>query len=246
MALGNTRDHKKAEGLLEGEARRRFTQAVLNDLRALEVMLESGMFEIGTPRIGAEQELFLVDREHNPTPGALKVLERLEDKHYTTELGLFNLEINADPQPFSGKGISAMEAQISGFLEKLRGVCSELDMTPVLMGILPTIRKDDLGLENMVPSERYKALNDATCAARGEAYDFAIKGIDELMVRHDSVMVEACNASFQVHLQVDPSDFARMYNLAQVLAAPVLAAGTNSPILFGKLLWAETRIAVFE
>jgi CBS domain-containing protein len=116
----------------------------------------------------------------------------------------------------------------------------------VLVGILPTIRKNDLGLENMVPSPRYVALNRAMTAMRGDAYDFAIKGIDELVVQHDSVMVEACNASFQVHLQVDPGNFARLYNLAQVLAGPVLAIATNSPLLFGRRLWSETRIALFE
>ena len=37
--MGDTREHKKVEGELEGESRRRFTQAVLTDLRALERML---------------------------------------------------------------------------------------------------------------------------------------------------------------------------------------------------------------
>ncbi len=244
--MSDTREHKKVEGELEGESRRRFTQAVLSDLRALERMLASGMFETGEPRIGAEQELFLVDHEYHPAPGALKVLQAMADPHVTTELGLFNLELNADPQPLRGPGLSVMEAQLTSLLEKLRGAAADLGLTPVLIGILPTIRKNDLGLENMVPSPRYQALNRATTAMRGEAYDFAIKGMDELIVKHDSVMVEACNASFQVHLQVTPDDFARLYNLAQVLAGPVLSVATNSPILFGKRLWAETRIAVFE
>ena len=243
----DTRDHKKVlEGELEGETRRRFTQAVLTDLRALERMLESGAFEVGVSRIGAEQELFLVDHEFHPAPAALAVLHAMDDPHVTTELGAFNLELNADPQPFGGDGLAKMETQLQGLFEKLHGVCAEQNITPVLVGILPTIRKNDLGMENMVPSPRYLALNRATTAMRGEAYDFAIQGMDELIVKHDSVMVEACNASFQVHLQVDPADFARLYNLAQVLAGPVLAGGTNSPILFGKRLWAETRIAVFE
>lgn len=242
-----TRDHKQVyEGELDGEARRRFTQAVLTDLHALERMLEGDIFEVGVPRIGAEQELFLVDRHFHPTPAALKVLQAMDDPAVTTELGAFNLELNVDPQPFHGDGLAKLEAQLTTLFKKLRGVCADLGVIPVLAGILPTIRKNDLGLENMVPSPRYLALNRAATAMRGEAYDFAIQGMDELIVKHDSVMVEACNASFQVHLQVDPADFARLYNLAQVLAGPVLAAGTNSPILFGKRLWAETRIAVFE
>jgi CBS domain-containing protein/gamma-glutamyl:cysteine ligase YbdK (ATP-grasp superfamily) len=244
--MSETRAHKKVEGELEGESRREFTRALLTDLRAIERMLEIGAFETGPARIGAEQELFLVDRSYHPAPGALRVLEKIDDPHFTTELGLFNLEVNADPQLFTGDGISKMDAQISGLLEKLRGVTDGLDLMPVLIGILPTIRKNDLGVENMVPSPRYLALNRAMTAQRGDAYDFAIKGIDELVVKHDSVMVEACNASFQVHLQIDPKDFARLYNLAQALAAPVLSVSTNSPLLFGRRLWNETRIALFE
>src|SRR5262245_60948725 len=59
-------------------------------------------------------------------------------------------------------------------------------------------------------------------------------------------MLEACNTSFQLHLQVDPSEFANLYNLAQAITAPVLAAAVNSPILFGKRLWNETRVALFQ
>ena len=73
-----------------------------------------------------------------------------------------------------------------------------------------------------------------------------MEGVDELMLEHDSVMLEACNASFQVHLQVGVEEFPRLYNTAQLMVAPVLAAGVNSPLLFGRRLWAETRIALFQ
>lgn len=245
--MEDTRDHKKVEGELAGEERRRFTRAILTDLRALERMLDEGLFEEGPPRIGAEQEMFLIDKAtFEPTKGSLRMLEALTDTHFTTELGLFQLEMNADPQPFHGKGLSALEGQMQTLFERVHEVGEGLGILPVLVGILPTIRKSDLGLDNMVPSPRYLALNAATTAARGEHYDFSIKGIDELQVKHDSVMVEACNSSFQAHLQVAPSDFARLYNLSQALVGPVLATACNSPLLFGKRLWAETRIALFE
>jgi CBS domain-containing protein len=99
----------------------------------------------------------------------------------------------------------------------------------------------------MVPKPRYMALNRAMQAARGEAFNFSIRGIDDLEVRHDTVMVEACNASFQVHLQLaEPERFAHAYNMAQALLAPVLAVSPNSAVLFNRRLWAETRIALFE
>ncbi len=245
--MEDTREHKKTDGALVGDARRKFMRAVLHDLRALERIIEDGGFERGVSRIGAEQELFLVDDAYHPAPGSLRILEAARDPHFTTELGLFNLELNADPQPFSDHGLRAMEAQLAQLLAKVRETGAPLGLQPVLAGILPTIGKSDLGLHNMVPNPRYMALNNAMNEARGGAYDFSIKGIDELVVKHDSVMVEACNASFQVHLQLaEPERFAHHYNLAQMLLAPVLAAGVNSPVLFGRRLWAETRIALFE
>jgi CBS domain-containing protein len=69
---------------------------------------------------------------------------------------------------------------------------------------------------------------------------------DDVIIRHDNVMLEACNTSFQGHLQVGAEDFAEQYNIAQLVAAPVLAAAVNSPLLFGRQLWAETRIALFQ
>ena len=241
-----TRTHKEVGADHEGAKRREFMHAILADLRALERMLREGKFETGVRRIGAEQEMFLIDKAWAPAPGSLKMIEKLQDSHFTTELGLFQLEANADPQHIGGDGIAKLERQLTELVDKARGAASELGLYTILIGILPTLRKSDLGLDNMVPSPRYRALNKAMNDLRGGAFEFSIKGLDELIIKHDSVMLEACNASFQAHLQVDPAEFARMYNLAQVLAAPIMSISCNSPLLFGRRLWAETRIALFR
>ena len=241
-----TRAHKDVGAEQDEHKRREFMHAMLADLRALDRMLRESRFETGPQRIGAEQEMFLVDRNWAPARASLQMLERLGDPHYTTELGQFQLEANADPQLFTGDGLSRMERQLDELVGKARTVAAELGIAPVLMGILPTLRKADLGLDSMVPSPRYRALNKAIAEMRGSAFEFSINGTDELIIRHDSVMLEACNASFQVHLQVAPAEFARMYNLAQLLAGPMVAIAANSPLLFGRRLWAETRIALFR
>ena len=117
----------------------------------------------------------------------------------------------------------------------------------MLTGILPTIRKGDLSHRQHGARTRATWLSTTRCTSlRGEAYELHIKGIDELRVRQDSVMAEACNASFQVHLQVSAG---RVRQHVQHLPATGRArprVATNSPLLFGKRLWAETRIALFE
>jgi CBS domain-containing protein len=240
-----TRAHKKLQAT-DAERHREFMHALLADLRALERMLAEGRFESGVRRIGAEQEMFIVDRAWAPTRGVLPLLERLDDPHFTTELGQFQIEANCDPQLLAGNGLSALHAQLDLLVDNARRAASDLDMHVVLMGILPTMRKSDLGLDNMVPSERYMTLNKIITDLRGGKFSLSIKGLDELIIDHDSVMLEACNSSFQVHLQVGPEEFPRMYNIAQVLAGPLMSLSANSPIAFGRRLWAETRIALFR
>lgn len=246
MSSSTTRSHKEIEGEQDAKRKRELTHAMLADLRALERMLREQRFETGIRRIGAEQEMFLIDKSWTAAKGALEMLPRLNDSHFTTELGQFQLEANCDPQVFTGDGISRMEKQLDELVNKARRAAGELGLQAVLTGILPTMRKADLGLDNMVPSPRYKALAKAFIELRGSSFEFSIKGLDELVLEHDSVMVEACNSSFQVHYQVESQEFARMYNIAQLLAGPMVAISANSPLLFGRRLWAETRIALFR
>ncbi len=225
---------------------RLFTQRVLRDLRALERMIDEGMIETETRRIGMEQELMLVDRGQRPAMTSMEILERIDDEHFTTELARFNLEANLPPLEFTGDCLRRMEQTVSELLGKLRKVAAELGTDVLLTGILPTIRQTDLDMANMAPVPRYFALNAGLRYLRGSEFDLRVSGIDEINIKHDSVMLEACNTSCQVHLQVSPEEFAQYYNIAQVAVAPILAVASNSPFLFGKRLWHETRIAVFE
>ena len=246
MSVETTRSHKEVETKNDAEKHRDYMVALLQDMQALERMLADGLFEKGVRRIGAEQEMFLVNQGWGPANGALKMLETLQDEHFTTELGMFQLEANCDPQMFTGDGISKMHAQLDLLMDKARDAARKHDMHAVLMGILPTLRKKDLGLDSMVPSPRYMALNRIVTELRGGRFDLSIKGLDELIIDHDSVMLEACNSSFQVHYQVAADEFARLYNISQLLAGPIMSISANSPIVFGRRLWAETRIALFR
>ncbi len=224
-----------------------FMKNVLKDLHALDKMLDGDWFETDPIRIGAEQELCLVDRQAKASPTSMEVLEKLEDgDSFTTEFAKFNLEINMTPLEFKGKCLSLMEENLSGQVEKVRKAAQGLNSDIILTGILPTIRKADVDLKNMTPLQRYRALCQAINKLRGEEYDLRIQGVDELLMKFDSPLLEACNTGFQVHLQVTPEEFVRKYNIAQAITAPVLACSVGSPILFGKRLWSETRIALFQ
>ncbi|MFP4090932.1 MAG: glutamate-cysteine ligase family protein [Cyclobacteriaceae bacterium] len=222
------------------------TRLMLRDMKALEQMLAERWFNEEPIHIGAEQEMCLVDPYCKPMPASLEVLAKLQDKCFTTEIAKFNLEVNLDPLPFTANCFSQLEEAVSQKLLTIRKVGEEMGFDIVITGILPTLRKTDLEMAQLTPLPRYHALIKAIKKMRGDMFELKIRGLDELNVKHDSALLEACNTSFQVHLQVKPDDFVRKYNIALAVAAPVLAIATNSPMLFGKRLWSETRIALFQ
>lgn len=234
------------EGAFSDEQLRNFMKAILADVHALERMLKEDRFESGIRRIGAEQEMFLIDRSGRAWCGADQMMKKLAHPQYTYELARFNLECNLSPQVFGGQCLSQMESELNGLLLKARAAAEELGGGVVLTGILPTLRRSDLDLSSMVQNPRFLALNRAIADLRGNEFQFRIKGVDEFEMTHDNVMLESCNTSFQVHFQVGPKEFAELYNVAQAITAPVLAAATNSPMLLGRRLWRETRVALFQ
>lgn len=225
---------------------KKFTQALLKDLKAMEIMLEKDMFESDKVRIGSEQELCLVDRHCHAAPMAMEILEKIDDPQIVNEFARFNLEINASPQTFGGDCFQKMEMELEEKLAIIRQVATGYDVDLALVGILPTLRQRDLIFENMTPLPRYELLDERLRSMRGGNFTFSINGTDELLTHHPSALLESCNTSFQVHLQVPPKEFVDRYNMAQMITAPLLASCSNSSLFFGKRLWKETRIALFQ
>src|SRR3984893_1204005 len=223
-----------------------FMKALLEDLHALEYMIATGGFETGVTRIGAEQEMFLIDRIMRPAPISLEVLDLAHDPRLTTEIARFNLEANLTPLPLTGRSFRLMEQELEDLLGLVHKSAETFGADVLLSGILPTLQKSDLTLENLTPIPRYSQLNDGVIRLRGGPFSIHIKGLDELQITHDNIMMESCNTSFQVHFQTSPAEFALHYNTAQAITAPVLAATVNSPLLFGHRLWQETRVALFQ
>ncbi|MEM1122276.1 MAG: glutamate-cysteine ligase family protein [Bacteroidota bacterium] len=240
---------QKVSILKDKSAMQRFMRHLLKDVQALKYMLENDWFEKDVTRIGAEQEMVLVDtKTYKPAPIAMEALEKMKEYRWVeTELAKFNLETNLQPRVFEGKCLSGMEKENRHNLNTIKKTLKSLGANHLLTGILPTLRKFDLEMHNLTPMKRYDALMRAiTEQLIGNSYELRLTGIDEILVKHDSPLLEACNTSFQVHLQVAPKDFVKMYNISQALAAPIMAIAANSPVVFGKRLWHETRIALFQ
>ncbi len=197
---------------------------------------------------GFELEAWLVDRQGEPAPINEEYLALLGDSAlYSPELSRFNVEINSSPQALYGDALESMHRELSANWGRCQQVAQELGADLLMIGILPTLRESMLTLANMSRMERYRALNEQVLRLRGgKPLELDIVGEEHLQTTHGDVMLEAATTSFQIHLQVDQSQAARFYNAAQIISAPMVAISANSPLLFGKRLWQETRIPLFE
>ncbi len=226
--------------------RANFLRHILHDIDAFDQMIADRIFESGIQRIGAEQEFCITNRNWEPEDASEELLAALKDSHFTTELAKYNLELNLDPQELKADAFEKVENQLRTLMERAELEASKRDMNMVLTGILPTLTPRHIEFQHMTENPRFEELNRIMREHKGGDFELNIQGVDQLITKHDSIVFEACNTSFQAHLQVEQDDAVSQYNWAQAIAAPVLAVSTNSPLLLGKELWAETRIALFQ
>ncbi|MGQ0844209.1 MAG: glutamate--cysteine ligase [Sporichthyaceae bacterium] len=226
--------------------RRRHREKLSRCLDALEQALRESGAPPSTPLVGLELEVNLLAPDLGPSPNNEAVLKALDDERWQSELGRFNIEVNAAPRDLSAGGLGAMCAELHEALAKADDVARTLDTRLLLAGILPTLRREDAGTDAISAGARYAALNEQIMVARGEPIHLDLDGPEPLEMLSDSVAPEAACTSAQIHVDMAPGDFAAYWNAAQAIAGVQLAVGANSPLLFGRRLWAETRIPLFE
>ncbi|MGI8574201.1 MAG: glutamate--cysteine ligase [Egibacteraceae bacterium] len=227
------------------EDRTAYREKVKANLRALRQLVEQGAFETGRRQCCVELEVYITDLEGQAAPVNAKLLERLASEHFQTELAQFNIEFDLKPRRLAGHVFHTIEDELRRSLDRAQEQAAELDAQVMIIGILPTLTDFDVTEQNLSSNPRYKALNDTILAQRGENIAIHIEGDEVLETRSNSILFEAACTSMQLHLQVDPADFALYWNTAQVLSAPLLAVAANSPFFLGKQLHHETRIALF-
>jgi hypothetical protein len=228
------------------EDRTRYRQKVRRCLDVFALMLNEFRFDADRPMTGLELELNLIDADADPAMRNAEVLADLADPSFQTELGRFNLEINLAPRLIAKHGFDDYESDLLTSLARADERAGKADARLALIGILPTLTERHAVLENLSSDPRYRVLNEQIVSARGEDITLEIRGVERLQMFTDSIAPEAACTSAQFHLQVAPDDFASYWNASQAIAGIQVAVGANSPYLFGKHLWAETRIALFE
>ncbi|NOY16619.1 MAG: glutamate--cysteine ligase [Gammaproteobacteria bacterium] len=224
-----------------------FQRRLMRETVLLRELFDNNAFischEVG----GYELEAWLVDQETQPAAVNQAFIRRLSNPLVVPELSRFNVELNSEPHELRGKVLSLMQSDLSGLWRSCVETSEKMGTRLAMMGTLPVLDDADLTIDNMSEVERYRALNEQILKLRcGLPIRLDISGRDHLQSSHYDVMLEAAATSFQIHLQVRPEHAVRYYNASVLASAPLLAAAVNSPFLFGRDLWSESRIPLFE
>jgi len=225
---------------------RSFRQRLMQNLDVFQKLIAKEGFGKGPTSFGAELELYIIDKDGSPLPINEIIHQNMDDPLLTLELNRFNLEYNFTPVIHSEQPFSQMETQMLKALNTLSSVAEKQDARVLPIGILPTLKTNDLGKDAITDITRYHVLAKALRDKRGENFQIHIEGIDCLDLEWADVSLEGANTSFQFHYRVDPEHFANSYNAAQLVSPLAMAIGANSPMFLNKTLWHETRIALFK
>ena len=229
------------------EDRQRYRQKVRTCLDVFARMLSEARFDADRRSFGLEIELNLTDEAGDPAMVNARALEAIADADFQTEIGQFNIEINVPPRHARGRRLHRARGARSGCsLNRAEERARTVGAHMMIIGILPTVGERHLTAEVFSAGHRYSQLNEQIFAARGEDLEISIAGVERLATFADTIAPEAACTSVQLHLQVEPEGFASHWNAAQAIAGAQVAVAANSPFFFGRELWRETRIALFE
>jgi hypothetical protein len=235
-----------AAAVFTREDRQQYREKLRTSLDVFARMLAEARFDTDRRSVGLEIELNLTDLAGDPAMVNAEVLDRVAHADFQTELGQFNVEIGVPPRRLEGGVFGELEDSIRETLNCAERQANTVDAHMMLVGILPTITPEHLNEDALSANPRYRLLNEQIFAARGEDLHIEITGPERLSTHADTIAPEAACTSMQLHQLVAPGEFHRHWNAAQALAGVQVAVGANSPFFFGKELWRETRIALFE
>ncbi len=224
-----------------------YQQHLQQENQLLADWFANGQLSSYGPGAGFELEVWLVDKNANPTPLNDSFLKKLDNHLMSPELSRFNIELNGEPEDLHGHALSRLQASLEKSWQHCTTVAASFNASLIMIGILPSVTDEQLVLKNMSNMKRYYALNKQVFAQRkGKPLQLDIVGRDHLKTQHHDVMLESATTSFQLHWQIPIKQSVRAYNASILASAATVAVSANSPFLFGKDLWDETRIPLFE
>jgi len=223
-----------------------FQQKLKQETALLKKMIEQKACSTRAPVAGFEIEACILNKNMQPSPTNAHFLTSLNNPLAFEELAKFNIELNSTPTPIAGNVFSRMHKQLQSTWDSAYQHAESLQNRLIMIGTLPTLKQSDLTLANMSDLNRYHALNKQILQSRGKPVNLEIIGNEHLKLDHHDVMLESAATSFQIHIQLPLNIAHHFYNASIMASAPMVALCANSPYLFAKDLWHESRVPLFE
>lgn len=223
-----------------------FRKRLVEQLKQLKQVMSTPDFGQLPLKIGAELELYLVDKQGYVANQSEAILTKLNDPLFQFEINQYNLELNLSAVNAISTPFSQLESAMLTKLEQLELVAQKLNVDYAAIGILPTLTAGDIDIANMTDQLRYKLLSQQLSNARGAPFKIDIHGEEDINLALNDVTAEGANTSFQVHMMVPHHEFAQVYNAILLTQPLVTAISANSPFFLTKKGWQETRIALLK
>ena len=232
---------------ISGEDRRKYRDKVRRSLDAFARMLRERRFDENPSTVGQEIELNLTDEHGMPSMRNAEALEAIASPAWDTEVGQFNLEINVPPRMLDGDALD--DAGDRAPRRPQRG------------------RRQGAHHRQPPGHGRHPAHAGRTGRARGlHVGQRALQGAERADLRRprrghadrDRRRRAAAHPHGQHHPRVGlhqraaarPGQPGRLRRTTGTRPSPSpgvqVALAANSPFLFGRQLWHETRITLFE
>ncbi|OQK18691.1 glutamate--cysteine ligase [Methyloprofundus sedimenti] len=223
-----------------------FHQKLIEETQLLKELIEHKQCSELPPIAGFEIEAWLIDDNMQAAPNNVSFLQNLNDPLAFPELAKFNIELNGIPKSLTADVFSSLHKDLLATWDKSCHHAKELGNHILIIGTLPTLKPSAMTLSNMSDMNRYRVLNEQILKARGKPINLDIVGLEHLKFDHYDVMLEAATTSLQLHTQVPLNQAHHFYNASIIASAAIVASCANAPYLFGKNLWHESRIPLFE
>ncbi len=225
---------------------RRFYEHLSAETELLSQFIKCKVCSEVPPVAGFEIEAWLLFDDMRAAPLNEAYLKSFNNPMAGPELAKFNVELNTPPMSLTGDAFSQLHTNLGRTWKAAEMHAGHMDLNLMMIGTLPTLEQRDLNLGNMSNMNRYRMLNRRLLESRGKPILLDICGREHLRVEHHDVMLEAATTSFQLHIQTPLSLAHHFYNASIVASAATVGLCANAPYLFGRDLWAETRIPMFE
>lgn len=224
-----------------------FKKKLTKETELLKFWFDEEMFKKDSFKTGIELEAWLTNENMLPDPYSVEFLDNLKDEQVVPEIARFNFEINSNPYVLNGRVFSKLQSELTSIWKKCETTARKDSKHALLVGTLPTLRPHMLEMEYLSPQNRYAVMNEQVMKMRDRKPMYIrLEGKDNLYMYMDSVISECAATSLQIHLSVNQDEAKRYYNASMIASPFLIALSANSPYFFGKELWDESRIAIFE